>query len=107
MTLTAFFAIPLMPFMAARTGVTNSLRTVNFLVLGIGLGAVIRAVVVLFALAPALFVALFLHEAIRNIPVARIFPFEGTRNGYITLKTLIGPAFGDMLALPGPKIAAT
>lgn len=107
MTLTAFLAIPLMPFMAARTGVTKSLRSGSLLALGIGMGPVIRPMVVLFALAPALFVLLFLNEAIRNIPVARIFPFEGTRNGYITLKTLIGPVFGGMLALPGLKIAAT
>ena len=54
-----------------------------------------------------LFAMVFLNEASWNILVARIFPFDRTRAGYINLKTIIDRAFGGMLALLGFKIAAT
>jgi threonine/homoserine/homoserine lactone efflux protein len=204
MTLTAFLAVAFLHLMAAispgpavlmaaRTGVTEGLRTGTFLAFGIGLGAVVWAMAALFGLAivfqaaPALLWALkiiggmyllhmawamwrdaskpldmgqtgrlprtafsafrlglvtqltnpkpavmfsaifigtvppntpiwvygalltvvFLNEALWNILVARIFSFERTRSGYISLKTIIDRTFGGMLAILGLKIAAT
>lgn len=204
MTLAAFVAVALLHLMAAispgpavlmaaRTGVTEGLRTGAFLAAGIGVGGVIWAMAALFGLnlvfqtAPAVLWALkiaggaylvwmgwnmwrsaatpldmgevgrlprsalsafrlgvvtqlanpkpavlfsaifvgtvppqtplwvyaalllvvFLNETLWNILVARIFSFERTRRGYISLKTLIDRAFGGLLALLGVKIAAT
>ncbi|PRY78810.1 threonine/homoserine/homoserine lactone efflux protein [Yoonia maritima] len=55
----------------------------------------------------AILLAVFLNETIWNIFVARIFSLERSRQGYISLKTLIDRAFGATLALLGVKIAAT
>jgi len=55
----------------------------------------------------ALLVVVFLNETLWNILVARIFSFERTRAGYISLKTIIDRSFGGLLALLGIKIAAT
>jgi len=55
----------------------------------------------------AILLAVFLNEAVWNILVARIFSLERSRQGYISLKTLIDRAFGATLALLGVKIAAT
>lgn len=204
MTLAAFIAVALLHLMAAispgpavlmaaRTGVTEGLRTGAFLAAGIGLGGVIWAAAALFGLnlvfeaapallwalkllggayliwmawgmwrdattpldldqasrlprspasafrlgvltqlanpkpavlfsaifigtvpqgtAPWVYVALlvvvFLNETVWNILVARIFSFERTRAGYISLKTVIDRSFGGLLALLGVKIAAT
>lgn len=204
MTLSAFFAVAVLHLMAAispgpavlmaaRTGVTEGLRTGFFLAAGIGAGGVVWAMAALFGLnlvfaaAPALLWALkivggayllwmawkmwrhaaepldldtagrpprsaasafrlglmtqlanpkpavlfsaifvgtvpqgtapwvyaallavvFLNETVWNTLVARVFSFERTRAGYISLKTLIDRAFGGMLALLGLKIAAT
>lgn len=204
MTLTAFLAVAFLHLMAAispgpavlmaaRTGVTEGLRTGTFLAFGIGIGAVIWAMAALFGLAivfqaapallwtlkiagglyllhmawgmwrdstkpldmaqtgrlprtplsafrlglvtqlanpkpavlfsaifigtvppqtplwvyGALLTVVFLNEALWNILVARIFSFERTRSGYISLKTIIDRVFGGMLALLGLKIAAT
>lgn len=204
MTLAAFLAVALLHLMAAispgpavlmaaRTGVTEGLRTGAFLAAGIGLGGVIWAAAALFGLnlvfeaapallwalkllggtyliwmawgmwrdattpldldqasrlprspasafrlgvltqlanpkpavlfsaifigtvpqgtAPWVYVALlvvvFLNETVWNILVARIFSFERTRAGYISLKTVIDRSFGGLLALLGVKIAAT
>lgn len=46
-------------------------------------------------------------EAIWNTIVARIFSFERTRKGYISLKTVMDRCFGGLLALLGLKIATT
>ncbi|MFZ1469125.1 MAG: LysE family transporter [Paracoccaceae bacterium] len=202
MTLTAFLAVAFLHLMAAispgpavlmaaRTGVTEGLRTGAFLAMGIGLGGVVWAAAALFGLnlvfaaAPALLWALklagaaylihmayrmwrdaaqpldmgqtgrlprtplsalrlglmtqlanpkpailfsaifigtvppgtalwvyavllivvFLNETLWNTLVARIFSFQRTRAGYISLKTLIDRSFGGLLALLGLKIA--
>ena len=55
----------------------------------------------------ALLGVVFLNETLWNILVARIFSFERTRAGYISLKTIIDRSFGGLLALLGIKIAAT
>lgn len=55
----------------------------------------------------AILAVVFLNEAIWNTFVARLFSFERTRLGYLSLKTLIDRAFGGMLALLGAKVAAT
>ena len=55
----------------------------------------------------ALLAVVFLNETIWNTLVARIFSFDRTRAGYISLKTLIDRTFGGLLALLGVKIAAT
>ena len=55
----------------------------------------------------ALLAVVFLNETVWNTLVARVFSFERTRAGYISLKTLIDRTFGGMLALLGLKIAAT
>ena len=55
----------------------------------------------------AILLVVFLNEAVWNILVARIFSLERSRQGYISLKTLIDRAFGATLALLGVKIAAT
>jgi threonine/homoserine/homoserine lactone efflux protein len=204
MTLTAFLAVAFLHLMvaispgpavlmAARTGVTEGMRTGTFLAFGIGAGAVIWAMAALFGLAlvfqaapallwafklfgaayllhlawimwrdaaqpldmtqrsalprtalsafrlglvtqlanpkpavlfsaifigtvppqtplwvyGALLLVVFLNEALWNILVARIFSFERTRSGYITLKTILDRMFGGMLAVLGLKIAAT
>ena len=204
MTLTAFIAVALLHLraaispgpavlMAARTGVTEGLRTGAFLAIGIGIGGVIWAAAALFGLAlvfeaapsllwalkiigglyliymawgmwrgadtplemdaaattprsaasafrlglwtqlanpkpavlfsaifigtvppgtpawviAALLLVVFLNETIWNILVARIFSFDRTRAGYISLKSLIDRTFGGLLALLGVKIAAT
>ena len=204
MTLTAFIAVALLHLMAAispgpavlmaaRTGVTEGLRTGAFLAMGIGLGGVIWAAAALFGLAlvfqaapsllwalkliggayliymawgmwrsadtpldmtrasktprsalsafrlglwtqlanpkpailfsaifigtvppgtslwvyAALLTVVFLNETIWNTLVARIFSFDRTRAGYISLKSLIDRSFGGLLALLGLKIAAT
>jgi threonine/homoserine/homoserine lactone efflux protein len=204
MTLTAFLAVALLHLMAAispgpavlmaaRTGVTEGLRTGAFLAMGIGAGGVVWALAALFGLnlvfqaAPALLWALkivgglyllylawgmwrdaakpldmsattrpprsagaafrlglitqlanpkpavlfsaifigtvppgtplwvyaallavvFANETLWNILVARIFSFDRTRQGYISLKTIIDRSFGGLLALLGLKIAAT
>jgi threonine/homoserine/homoserine lactone efflux protein len=203
-TLAAFLAVALLHLMAAvspgpavlmaaRTGVTEGMRTGAFLAMGIGLGGVIWAAAALFGLnlvftaAPALLwafkiagagyliwmafgmwrdaarpldmgasgrpprsglsafrlgiltqlanpkpailfsaifvgtvppgTALWIHgallavvfanETLWNILVARIFSFERTRTGYVSLKTILDRAFGGLLALLGLKIAAT
>jgi threonine/homoserine/homoserine lactone efflux protein len=204
MTLAAFFAVALLHLMAAispgpavlmaaRTGVSEGMRTGFFLAMGIGAGAVVWAAAALFGLniifqtAPALLWALkfggaayllwmawkmfrhaaepmdlsqtgkpprsdlsafrlglytqlanpkpavlfsaifigtvpagtaawiygallmvvFLNECIWCTAVARVFSFERTKSGYISLKTLIDRVFGGMLAVLGVKIAAT
>ena len=204
MTLTAFIAVALLHLMAAispgpavlmaaRTGVTEGLRTGAFLAMGIGVGGVIWAAAALFGLAlvfqaapsllwalkiiggtyliymawgmwrgadipldmtrasktarsplsafqlglwtqlanpkpailfsaifigtvppgtslwlyGALLAVVFLNETIWNILVARIFSFDRTRAGYISLKSLLDRSFGGLLALLGVKIAAT
>ena len=204
MTLTAFIAVALLHLMAAispgpavlmaaRTGVTEGLRTGAFLAMGIGVGGVIWAAAALFGLAlvfqaapsllwalkliggayliymawgmwrsadtpldmtrasktarsalsafrlglwtqlanpkpailfsaifigtvppgtslwvyAALLTVVFLNETIWNTLVARIFSFDRTRAGYISLKSLIDRSFGGLLALLGLKIAAT
>lgn len=55
----------------------------------------------------ALLAVVFLNETVWNTAVARVFSFERTRAGYISLKSLIDRMFGGMLALLGLKIAAT
>lgn len=55
----------------------------------------------------ALLVVVFLNEAVWNTMVARVFSFDRTRAGYISLKGLIDRTFGGMLAILGLKIAAT
>ncbi len=55
----------------------------------------------------ALLSVVFLNETVWNTLVARVFSFERTRAGYISLKSLIDRVFGGMLALLGLKIAAT
>jgi threonine/homoserine/homoserine lactone efflux protein len=55
----------------------------------------------------ALLLIVFLNETIWNIIVARIFSFDRTRQGYISLKSGIDRAFGGLLALLGVKIALT
>jgi len=202
MTLTAFLAVALLHLMvaispgpavlmAARTGVTEGLRTGAFLAAGIGVGGVIWAMAALFGLnlvfqaAPALLwvlkilggaylvflgwkmwrsavtpldmgeverlprsawsafrlgvvtqlanpkpavlfsaifigtvppqtplwvhaallLVVFLNEALWNTLVARVFSYQATRRGYISLKTLIDRAFGGLLALLGVKVA--
>lgn len=204
MTLTAFIAVALLHLMAAispgpavlmaaRTGVTEGLRTGTFLAMGIGIGGVIWAAAALFGLAlvfqaapsllwalkivggvyliymawgmwrgadhpldmsaatntprsaasafrlglwtqlanpkpavlfsaifigtvppgtslwvyAALLTVVFLNETIWNTLVARIFSFDRTRAGYISLKSVIDRTFGGLLALLGVKIAAT
>ncbi|MDZ4095013.1 MAG: LysE family transporter [Paracoccaceae bacterium] len=203
MTLAAFLAVAVLHLMAAispgpavlmaaRTGVTEGLRTGAFLALGIGAGGVIWAAAALFGLAmvfqaaPALLWALkvigglyliwlaiglwrqadqpldmgvtrlprspasafrlglitqlanpkpavlfsaifigtvppatplwqiaallavvFANETLWNILVARIFSFDRSRRGYISLKSVIDRGFGGLLALLGAKIAAT
>ena len=204
MTLTAFIAVALLHLMAAispgpavlmaaRTGVTEGLRTGAFLAMGIGVGGVVWAAAALFGLAlvfqaapsllwalkiiggayliymawgmwrgadtpldmtrasktarsplsafqlglwtqlanpkpailfsaifigtvppgtslwvyGALLAVVFLNETIWNILVARIFSFDRTRAGYISLKSLLDRSFGGLLALLGVKIAAT
>lgn len=49
----------------------------------------------------------FRTEGRRNTGVARIFPLDRTRAGYISLNTLIDRSLGGLLALPGITIAAT
>lgn len=49
----------------------------------------------------------FRNERRRNTGVARIFPLDRTRAGYISLNTLIDCGLGGLLALPGITIAAT
>jgi threonine/homoserine/homoserine lactone efflux protein len=204
MTLTAFVAVALLHLMAAispgpavlmaaRTGVTEGLRTGAFLAMGIGIGGVIWAAAALFGLAlvfqaapsllwalkiiggvyliymawgmwrsadlpldmtarsktprsaasafrlglwtqlanpkpailfsaifigtvppgthiwvyTALLTVVFLNETIWNTLVARIFSFDRTRAGYISLKSVIDRTFGGLLAVLGVKIAAT
>ena len=51
MTLAAFVAVALLHLMAARTGVTEGLRTGAFVAMGIGIGGVIWAAAALFGLA--------------------------------------------------------
>ena len=55
----------------------------------------------------ALLAVVFANETLWNILVARIFSFERTRTGYVSLKTILDRAFGGLLALLGLKIAAT
>ncbi|MGB8811928.1 MAG: LysE family transporter [Paracoccaceae bacterium] len=55
----------------------------------------------------ALLLVVFLNETLWNILVARIFSFDRTKRGYISLKSVIDRAFGGLLALLGVKIAAT
>jgi threonine/homoserine/homoserine lactone efflux protein len=55
----------------------------------------------------ALLAVVFLNEMLRNVIVARIFSFDSTRRGYISLKTVLDRAFGGLLAIIGVKIAAT
>jgi threonine/homoserine/homoserine lactone efflux protein len=204
MTLTAFIAVALLHLMAAispgpavlmaaRTGVTEGLRTGAFLAIGIGAGGVVWAAAALFGLAlvfqaapsllwalkiigglyltymawgmwrtadtpldmqaasttprsaasafrlglwtqlanpkpailfsaifigtvppgtslwvyAALLAVVFLNETIWNTLVARIFSFDRTRAGYISLKSVIDRTFGGLLAVLGVKIAAT
>lgn len=55
----------------------------------------------------ALLAVVFMNETVWNTLVARIFSFDRTRAGYISLKSLIDRSFGGLLALLGLKIAAT
>ena len=55
----------------------------------------------------AILIVVFLNEAVWNILVARIFSLERSRQGYISLKSLIDRAFGATLAVLGVKIAVT
>ncbi len=55
----------------------------------------------------AILLIVFANETIWNILVARIFSLERSRQGYISLKSIIDRAFGATLALLGVKIAAT
>lgn len=204
MTLAAFIAVALLHLlaaispgpavlMAARTGVTEGLRTGAYLAMGIGAGGVIWAAAALFGLAlvfqaapsllwtlkiigglyllymawgmwrgadqpldmtratktprsaasafrlglwtqlanpkpailfsaifigtvppgtalwvyAALLTTVFVNETVWNTLVARIFSFDRTRAGYISLKSVIDRSFGGLLALLGVKIAAT
>ncbi len=204
MTLTAFIAVALLHLMAAispgpavlmaaRTGVTEGLRTGAFLAMGIGAGGVVWAAAALFGLAlvfqaapsllwalkiiggayliymawgmwrsadqpldmaarsktprsaasafklglwtqlanpkpailfsaifigtvppgtslwvyAALLAVVFLNETVWNTLVVRIFSFDRTRAGYISLKSVIDRTFGGLLAVLGVKIAAT
>lgn len=204
MTLAAFIAVALLHLMAAispgpavlmaaRTGVTEGLRTGAYLAMGIGAGGVIWATAALFGLAlvfqaapsllwalkiigglyllymawgmwrgaeqpldmtsatktprsagsafrlglwtqlanpkpailfsaifigtvppgtslwvyAALLTTVFVNETVWNTFVARIFSFDRTRAGYISLKSGIDRTFGGLLALLGVKIAAT
>ncbi len=49
----------------------------------------------------------FLRETFGNTGGAPIFSLDGTRAGYISLKTLIDRGSGGLPGLPGVKIAAT
>lgn len=53
----------------------------------------------------ALLAVVFANESVWNTLVARIFSFEKTRTGYISLKTLLDRSFGGLLALLGIKVA--
>jgi threonine/homoserine/homoserine lactone efflux protein len=55
----------------------------------------------------AILLIVFANETIWNILVARIFSLERSRQGYISLKSIIDRGFGATLALLGVKIAAT
>ncbi|SFR37660.1 Threonine/homoserine/homoserine lactone efflux protein [Yoonia tamlensis] len=55
----------------------------------------------------AILMIVFANETIWNILVARIFSLERSRQGYISLKSIIDRGFGATLALLGVKIAAT
>ena len=55
----------------------------------------------------ALLAVVFANETLWNILVARIFSFDRSRRGYISLKSIIDRGFGGLLALLGAKIAAT
>jgi len=55
----------------------------------------------------ALLAVVFANETLWNILVARIFSFDRSRRGYISLKSVIDRGFGGLLALLGAKIAAT
>jgi len=49
----------------------------------------------------------FANETLWNVLVARLFSFDRSRAGYLSLKTLLDRAFGGLLGLLGLKIAAT
>ncbi|WP_341349519.1 LysE family translocator [Cognatishimia maritima] len=55
----------------------------------------------------ALLTLIFIGEAAWNIIVVRIFSFERTRRGYISLKGVFDRIFGAALAALGAKIAIT
>ncbi|MCG3267553.1 LysE family translocator [Yoonia sp. I 8.24] len=55
----------------------------------------------------AILLIIFANETLWNILVARIFSLERSRQGYISLKSIIDRCFGATLALLGVKIAAT
>jgi threonine/homoserine/homoserine lactone efflux protein len=54
-----------------------------------------------------LLIAIFLHELICNIVVARAFSFDAPRQADARLKAGIDRSFGGILALLGLKLAAT
>ena len=100
-------APPRSAFSAIRLGIFTQLANPKPAVLfsAIFLGTV-PADTSLWAYA-AILLAVFLNETLWNILVARIFSLNKTRQGYISLKTLIDRLFGGALALLGLKIAAT
>ena len=55
----------------------------------------------------ALLIYLFTVETTWNTIVARVFSLQVTRDGYISLKSIIDRIFGGFLALLGAKIALT
>ena len=55
----------------------------------------------------ALLTVVFCNETLWNTFVARIFSFNRSRHGYISLKSAIDRSFGAMLAILGLKIAAS
>lgn len=98
---------PRSPFQAFRLGVLTQLANPKPAVLfsAIFIGTVPAGT------APWVFAALlavvFLNEFVWNVLVARVFSFERSRAGYISLKTVIDRSFGGLLAALGVKIAAT
>lgn len=104
---TATSTIPRSPFSAFRLGLFTQLANPKPAVMfsAIFLGTVPPATPAWVYV--ALLAVVFLNETLWNIVVARIFSFERTRTGYISLKTIIDRSFGTLLALLGVKIAAT
>lgn len=128
MTLTAFMAVAVLHLMAAispgpavlmaaRTGVTEGLRTGMFLALGIGVGGVIWAATALFGLtlvfqaAPALLWALKIIGGIYLIRMAVLMwrdagqPLDADRTGRLPRSPLSAFRLGLATQLANPKPA--